>query len=239
MEKELKCLLLDDELPGLTYLKMLCEQIPGVTVVKSFIDPARFIEEFPTLDFDLCILDIEMPQFDGLKVANLLTGKAIIFATAYKEYAAEAFDLSAVDYLRKPVTIDRLKRAIDKARIHIHSQQEPARFFTCNTDKGKALISIDQLAWIGTSQVDSRDKTAHLKDGTSLLLKNISFDSLQLSLPAGTFVRINKQEIINLGIVRFFSHDQITTLLNLPSGKPIALNLSERYREEFLKKVNS
>lgn len=129
MEKELKCLLLDDELPGLTYLKMLCEQIPGLSVVKSFNDPSRFLEEFPSLDFDLCIIDIEMPQFDGLKVANLLQGKAVIFATAYKEYAAEAFDLNAVDYLRKPVSLDRLKRAIDKARIHINAAHEPNRFF--------------------------------------------------------------------------------------------------------------
>lgn len=235
---ELKCLLLDDELPGLTYLKMLCEQISGLSVVKSFNDPSKFLEEFPSLDFDLCIIDIEMPHFDGLKVANLLQGKAVIFATAYKEYAAEAFDLNAVDYLRKPVSLDRLKRAIDKARIQIYSKQEVSRFFTCNTDKGKALISIDELTWIGTSQVDSRDKTAHLRDGTSLLLKNISFASLQNTLPSGSFVRINKQEIINLGIIRYFSHDQVTTLINLKTGKPLILSLSERYREDFLKKVN-
>jgi DNA-binding LytR/AlgR family response regulator len=239
MEKELKCLLLDDELPGLTYLKMLCEQIRGLRVVKSFNDPGRFLAEFPQLDFDLCIIDIEMPQFDGLQVANLLQGKAIIFATAYKEYAAEAFDLNAVDYLRKPVSLDRLKRAIDKARVQIEAQQQDkSRFFSCNTDKGKALIPVDQLTWIGTSSQDSRDKIAHLKDGSSLLLKNVSFDHLQLSLP-GTFVRINKQEMINLNIVRFFSHDQITTVLNLDSGKPLLLNLSERFREEFIAKVKS
>lgn len=239
MEKELKCLLLDDELPGLTYLKMLCEQIPGLEIVKSFIDPVRFLEEFPSLDFDLCIIDIEMPQFNGLQVANLLQGKAVIFATAYKEYAAEAFDLNAVDYIRKPVSIDRLKRAIEKARIQISSQQEPSRFFTCNTEKGKALIPIDQLAWIGTSTGDSRDKVAHFKDGSLLVLKNISFETLQSSLPSGSFVRITKQEILNLSIVRFFSHDQITTVLNQQSGKPVILNLSERYRDEFLRKVNS
>lgn len=237
MEKELKCLLLDDELPGLTYLKMLCEQIPGLLVVKSFIEPSLFLEEFPSLDFDFCIIDIEMPQFNGLQVATLLQGKAVIFATAYKEYAAEAFDLNVVDYIRKPVSIDRLKKAIEKARIQIKSKQEPSPFLTCNTDKGKALIPIEQLAWIGTSTGDSRDKEAHLKDGTKLLLKNISFDILQKSLPVGTFIRINKQEIIHLNVVRFFSHDQITTTLNQSSGKPIILNLSERYREDFLRKV--
>jgi DNA-binding LytR/AlgR family response regulator len=238
MEKELKCLLLDDELPGLTYLKMLCEQIKGLRVVKSFIDPERFLAEFPQLDFDLCIIDIEMPKFDGLQVANLLQGKPVIFATAYKDYAAEAFDLNAVDYLRKPVSLDRLKRAIDKARtLAAVQQQDKSRFFSCNTDKGRARIPVDQLTWIGTSPTESRDKIAHLKDGSALVLKNISFESLLLSLPEA-FVRINKQEMVNLNIVRFFSHDQITTVLNLDSGKPLLLNLSERFREEFLRKVN-
>lgn len=237
MEKEIRCLLLDDELPGLTYLKMLCEQIEGLTIVKSFIDPTRFLEEFSSLEFDLCIIDIEMPQFSGLQVANLLQSKAVIFATAYREYAAEAFDLNAVDYLRKPVTIDRLKRAIDKARIQINSKQEPSKFFICNTDKGKAIIPIEELGWIKTSSGDSRDKVVRLKDGTTVLLKNISFESLQKSLPDGIFVRINKQEILNLGIVRYFSHDQITTILNQESGKPVILSLSERYREDFLRKV--
>lgn len=239
MASKLKCLLLDDEIPGLTYLKMLCEQIPGLIVVKSFNDPTRFLEEYSALDFDLCIIDIEMPHFDGLKVANLLQGKAVIFATAYKEYAAEAFDLNAVDYLRKPVSLERLKRAIDKAQIQINAQNEPSRYFTCNTDHGKAIIPIDELAWIGTSQGDSRDKSAHLKDSSSLLLKNISFETLLRSLPNGSFVRINKQEIINLGIVRFFSHDQITTTLMQEGGKPLIFNLSERFRENFLLHVTS
>lgn len=239
MEKELKCLLLDDELPGLTYLKMMCEQIQGLSVVKSFNDPGKFLEEFPSLDFDLCIIDIEMPQYDGLKVANLLHGKAVIFATAYDNYAAEAFDLNAVDYIRKPVSLERLKRAIGKARIQIDTQKEPNRFISCNTEKGKGLIPFDDLARVGTSLVDSRDKTAYFKDGSTVVLKNISFDTLLELLPKRNFVRITKQEILNLDIVRYFSHDQITTTINLESGRPLILDLSERYREEFLRKLNS
>ncbi len=237
MEKEIRCVLLDDELPGLTYLKMLCEQIPNLFVVMSFNNPERFLEEFPALDFDLCIIDIEMPGFSGLQVANLLPGKAVIFATAYREYAAEAFEVDAVDYVQKPVSIDRLRRAIDKARNRISLQK--SSFITVNTDKGKALIPVEELGWIGTSEVDSRDKIAYLKDGASLLLKNISFESLQNILPSSDFSRINKQEIISLSIVRFYVHDQITSVLKQENGKPMLHNLSERYREEFLAKVKS
>ena len=90
MDKKLKCLLLDDELPGLAYLKMLCEQIPKLEVVKAFNNPQLFLEELSSLEFDLCILEVEMPGMNGLQVANLLKGKPVIFATAYKDYAAEA-----------------------------------------------------------------------------------------------------------------------------------------------------
>ena len=99
MNTRLKCVLLDDEIPGLTYLKMLCEQITELEVVKTYNDPLKFLAEAPLLDFDLCILDIEMPRRDGVQVAQSLHGKMIIFTTAYREYAADAFELDAVDYV--------------------------------------------------------------------------------------------------------------------------------------------
>jgi len=130
-------LLLDDELPGLKYLKMLCEQIPELEVVKAFNSPETFLMELSSLEFDLCILDIEMPGMDGLSIANLLGDKPVIFTTAYKEYAAEAFDLNAIDYIRKPVTRERLQTAVNKALYRIR-QSNPARnFIQINTNKGK------------------------------------------------------------------------------------------------------
>jgi len=107
-------LLLDDELPSLSYLKMLCEQIEQIEVLKAFNSAQRLLQEAPSLDFDFCILDIEMPEINGLQTANLLQGKPVIFATAYKEYAADAFDLNAIDYIRKPIKLERLQQAIQK-----------------------------------------------------------------------------------------------------------------------------
>jgi two-component SAPR family response regulator len=106
---------LDDELPGLTYLRRLCEQIPELEVVKAFDNPLKLIESLKDLEFDLCILDIEMPYKNGLEVAIALQHKPVIFTTAYKEYAADAFDLNAVDYIRKPIDKTRLESAVKKA----------------------------------------------------------------------------------------------------------------------------
>ena len=72
-------MLLDDELPALSYIKVLCEELPDVEVVKAFNDPKKFLEAIPTLDFNVCILDIQMPGFTGLEVAQHLKDKLNIF----------------------------------------------------------------------------------------------------------------------------------------------------------------
>jgi len=232
-------LLLDDELPGLTYLKMLCEQLPDLEVVKAFDNPNIFLKEASNLDFDICILDIEMPEMNGLQIANLLNGKPVIFATAYKDYAAEAFDLNAIDYIRKPIKIDRLKQAVEKAKKHIGSSAKSnyKPYIQLNTSKGKAILFFDKIAHIKTSNKDSRDKIARLFDGEEFLLKNISFSKLLELLPKNDFCRVNRNEILSIKAVQVFSFDEITTNLIREQGKSIKLSLSEKYRNKFLEKV--
>ena len=232
-------MLLDDELPGLTYLKMLCEQLPDLEVVKAFNNPTIFLNEAPNLDFDFCILDIEMPEMNGLQIANLLNGKPIIFATAYKDYAAEAFDLNALDYIRKPIRLERLKQAVEKAKKHIgnSTEQNHRTYIQLNTNKGKAILFFDKIAYIKTSENDSRDKVAMLFDGEDFVLKNITLDKLTELLPSSEFCRINKKEILALKAVQVFSFDEITSNLISGQGKNIKLFLSEHYRKEFLLKV--
>jgi DNA-binding LytR/AlgR family response regulator len=230
-------LLLDDELPGLTYLKMLCEQIPELEVVKAFNRPDVFLAELVDLNFDLCILDIEMPQVNGIQLAELLKGKLIIFTTAHKEYAAEAFDLDAVDFVRKPIELERLQKAVRKANKQLNDTKHSKKFIHLNTDKGKSLIVFDQLCYIKSSGIDSRDKDVLLKDGSRICLKNISFEKLQTILPSNRFCRINKQEIIALDIVQHFSFDQITSSVLAEQNKPQTFYLSEVYRNAFLEKV--
>ena len=237
MNTKLKCLLLDDELPGLTYLKMLCEQISELEVVKAFNSPELLLAESAVLDFDLCILDIEMPHINGIQVANLLRGKPVIFTTAHKEYAAEAFDLDAVDFVRKPIQKERLQKAVQKAINQIIDTQHSKKFIHLNTDKGKSLIFFDQICYIRVSTIDSRDKNVQLKDGAKIRLKNISFEKLQTVLPQNIFCRINKQEIIAIDIVQHFSFDQITSNILNEQNAPLMFYLSEAYRTAFLEKV--
>jgi len=239
LNTKLKCLLLDDELPGLTYLRMLCEQIPGLEVVKAFNDPIKLMQASTDLDFDLCILDIEMPGLNGLEVAQLLKGKPVIFITAYKEFAAEAFDLDAVDYIRKPIQKDRLEKAITKAERLIEKGKAEKQFMQLNTNKGKALIAFDQLLLITSAEKDKRDKLAYLENGHQITLKNISFEQLLAMLPEDNFCRISKKDIIALKAVRFFTHQEITTLV-LPENeeKELVLTIGDNFRKDFMDKVS-
>ncbi|MET0244238.1 MAG: response regulator transcription factor [Flavitalea sp.] len=229
---------MDDELPGLAYLKLLCGQIKGVKIVKAFDKVDSFLAELPKLEFDLCLLDIEMPALNGLQVAELLGGKPVIFVTAYKEYAAEAFDLNAIDYVRKPVKKERLEQAFLKAAERIGDRAAGHKFLQINTDRGKALLYFDQLLYLKTADADSRDKLALLSDGTSLTLKNVPFEKLLPMLPEKEFVRINKQEVIAVRSVRVFSFDEITTSFTGTGEVPQKLTLGEAYRKQFLQLVS-
>jgi len=216
---------------------MLCEQLPELEVVKAFNNPENFLLESPDLDFDFCILDIEMPNINGLEVAQKLEGKPIIFTTAYKEFAAEAFDIDAVDYIRKPIAIERLRQAILKVKQRLSTNKSKSGFIQLNTNKGKAILHFDQLLYVKASEIDSRDKIAYKTDGTELTLKNIPFEKLQQLLPVNRFTRINKKELISLDVIQAFSSNEITTTIVTKSGRKLILVLSEVYRDEFIEKL--
>lgn len=215
---------------------MLCEDIEDIEVVKAFNDPLKLIKEADHLDFDLCILDIEMPGLNGLEVAKSLKGKHIIFTTAYKEFAAEAFDLEAIDYIRKPIQKERLEKAIDKAFLKINSTVSEKKYIQLNTNKGKALLYFNQLIYITSSEIDKRDKLAYLKNGEQYVLKNITYEQLIQQLPKTKFCRINKKDIIHINAINLYSHNEIQTNI-VQKGQKLKLTLSDTYRKEFLQKT--
>jgi len=216
---------------------MLCEQIPEVEIVKTFNNPEKLLTEIPNLDFDLLITDIEMPGIDGLHLASLVQDKMVVFCTAYKEYAADAFTIDAIDYITKPVKLERLQKTIAKAMERFNTATSARRFVQLNTDKGKSLLYFDQIQYITTALGDSRDKTVLLADGTLLNLKNIKFDTLLEELPETDFCRVNKKEIVAVQAIKFFNHNEIVLHSLDKNEKNNTLLLSETYRADFLKKI--
>jgi len=229
----IKCILLDDELPMLGYLQALCREIDDIEIVKSYNKPLKFLAEIDKLNFDMCILDINMPGINGLELAKMLNGKAIIFSTAYKEYAAEAFDLDAVDYVRKPYQLDRLEKAINKARIWLSNKNNLHSIsLELNTNMGKSRINTGDVAYIVVAETDRRDKEIWFKDGGSLIAKNITFDDILAKFPHGQFCKINRKTIIALHAVHNYTTMWVSC--NIADHPPIQLKLSEQCRELFI-----
>ncbi|MDU4696559.1 MAG: response regulator [Paenibacillus sp.] len=114
----LKAVLLDDEKPALTVLGKLLENRNDVQVVGAYTDPSEMLRNVKGLVPDLVFLDIEMPETNGLEMAARLREQheniEVIFVTAYRQYALEAFRVSAVDYLLKPVEPEMLHQTIDR-----------------------------------------------------------------------------------------------------------------------------
>lgn len=231
----IKCVILDDELLAISYLKLLCAEL-NVEVVKAFNNPKVFLQEIHNIDCDLCILDIEMPGMNGLQVAELIKGKHIIFTTAYKEYAAEASDLDVVDYVRKPIKKERLQQAFEKAEKLI-IEKEKNNFFEWNTNLGKTVIFTNEIVYIKTSEIDSRDKDISLKNSSELILKNLSFKHLSELLPQKYFVQINKKEMVNIHHIKVFSSSEIILDRTATDGNPLKLNVSDVFKDQVSEKL--
>lgn len=111
-------IIIDDEEIAVSQLKYLLEQYPDLNVMATFTDPITALEKIHMYQPDLIFLDIKMPEISGLAVAeeimNVLPKTYVIFVTAYDEYALNAFDYNAIDYILKPVSLKRIDRTIQK-----------------------------------------------------------------------------------------------------------------------------
>ncbi len=115
MSIKLKTLIVEDEIMARKSLEKLCQGLEGVELVSSFDNSEEAIEYIKQVEIDLILLDIEMPGMTGLELLQSIPYlPQIVFTTAHKEYAFDAFEYDVVDFLKKPVTQTRLAQAIQK-----------------------------------------------------------------------------------------------------------------------------
>jgi two-component system LytT family response regulator len=118
----LRVLIADDERPARRFLANLLADCPEVEVVGEASNGQEAVDLIERLKPDLALLDLQMPELGGLDAARMVAAgalPAIVFVTAFDEYAVEAFELNAVDYLLKPVELERLQDAVDRARVRV------------------------------------------------------------------------------------------------------------------------
>ena len=112
----LQCLLVDDEPLALDIIESYINKVEGIEIVGKFSNPVKAFELLQKQKVDLIFLDINMPKLNGLELIQSVADRPkIIFTTAYRDYAQDAFELDAVDYLLKPISFSRFLRALGKA----------------------------------------------------------------------------------------------------------------------------
>jgi len=206
----LRTLIVDDEPLAVERMQVICARLEDLTVVGTATDGAAALRLVEALSPDLLLLDMTMPEKDGLTVARELASlgerPAVIFVTAHDRFAVEAFDLEAVDYVLKPVTPERLARAIARA---------VARRGRQGGEKSEWLAEFwvphrSELIRIEAAQVERIDAERdyvrlHVGPASYLLLQTIA--GLEARLDPARFIRIHRSCILRRDCIRGLRHE--------------------------------
>jgi len=209
----LRTLVVDDEPLAVERMQILCARMPGVQVVGAANDGAAALRLIEALDPDLVLLDIAMPGLDGMAVARALEQRprrpAVIFATAFDAHAVAAFEVAAVDYLLKPVSEERLARAIARARQGVErAAADPAAPSPWLTELWVPHRA--EIIRIATADVDlieaERDYMRLHVGGRSWLIHQ-TITELERRLDPASFIRLHRSTIVNRARVAGLRHD--------------------------------
>jgi two-component system LytT family response regulator len=194
----LRLLIVDDEPPARARLRRLLAALPDVQVVGEAEGGLQALALAEALRPDALLLDVQMPELSGLDVAASLAddGPAVVFVTAYDDYALPAFEAAAVDYLLKPVDPARLARALERLRRRRPVAARPAADRLVVSERGQLqVIACRDLLWL---QAADNYVELHTAQRTHLLRRTL--DALLADLGPG-FVRIHRSRAVALAAV--------------------------------------
>jgi two-component system LytT family response regulator len=248
----IRALIVDDEPLARTGVAQLLEPVEEVTVVGEAADGAEAVRQIEEKAPDLVFLDVQMPEMSGLEVVRTVGVDAMpvtIFVTAYDEYAVDAFDAHALDYLLKPIDEDRFEEALDRARARLQEAEadalsrrlegllrryedadgedgaEPLERFTVRARNRIYFVDPDDVQWI-----ESEGDYVALHDGEDTHLVRKTMKELEARLPDDRFLRVHRSYIVNVEYVEELRPlDHGTYRLHMAAGTP--LKTSRGYSE--------
>jgi two-component system, LytTR family, response regulator len=230
---KIRTLVVDDEPLARSSLTVLLRLDPEIEIVSECGSGMEALAEIRSKKPDLVFLDVQMPECDGFDVLELLgrdLPPAVVFVTAYDQYALRAFEAGALDYLLKPFDNARFDRALGRAKERIvHGKDLPRKM------ERLAIKSVGQIWFLKISEIDwieAADYYACLHAGTRTHLLRRSMSELDEELDHAVFCRIHRSTIVNLDRVRGLelNEDGEYEVL-LDNGT--RLRLSRRYRKQL------
>ena len=225
----IRCLIIDDEPFARKIILEYCKYLPQLQVLgecANALEARTALQEQPA---DIIFLDIHMPVMDGFGFLKTLPQPPqVIFTTAYKEYAANAFDVNACDYLIKPFTLERFIVAIDKATKQLETTAGAGNlpapdYFFLKTDGRIHKLFFNEVLYAEANG----NYTKIVTTGQQLMPK-MTFSEYEELLPATVFARIHRSFIINLSKIRVIEGNTVyLDKYQLPIGS--------NYKESLLK----
>ncbi|MCA8829658.1 LytTR family DNA-binding domain-containing protein [Hymenobacter sp. BT728] len=240
-EKPLTCVILEDDLLIRELVVGFVEQVPGLQLAAAFEHPVAAFDYLSQHPVDLLISDIELPGLSGLElVRSLRQPPLVIFITSHAHYAAQTYDLDAVDFLPKPLAFQRFLRAVDKALLMFRARQQwqqpteagppalethPEDFFI------RTELQYVRLRYADVLYVEAmRDFTKlHLVDGT-VHITLVNLKHLEEQLPARHFMRTHRSFLVNADKIDVITGQDVQV-----QKKLVPLSLS--YRDAVTERV--
>jgi len=244
---KIRALIVDDEPPARRKIRAFLQGDPRFEVAGEAGDGLEAVQRIEAEQPDLVFLDIQMPGLTGFEVLEALESARpqVIFTTAYDQYAVQAFEIRALDYLLKPFDRERFRQALERAleeRLHQQSvqsrveglvadwraQRGPLQRILVRDRERLRILATAEIEWI-----EAEEKYVRLHVGKEAFLHRETMNNLEQRLDRNCFLRIHRRQIVNLDFVRELAHwAHGDYVLILADGH--RLPLGRRYRTRFL-----
>jgi DNA-binding LytR/AlgR family response regulator len=227
---KIRALIVDDEPLSQEIIETYLKDLPVIELVKTCNNALEALEALKQYDIQLIFLDINMPMLSGINMVKTLTAPpAIIFTSAYAEYAIDGFDLDAIDYLVKPFSFERFIKAVNKVRDKLgkptHKEQD---FIVIKADKKLYKLDFADISYFNS--VGDYVKV-FTKQG-KVIITNETLRNIEMNLPADLFVRTHKSYIVSIKAIRYMEGNQLMVDNN---SIPIGLT----YKDELINRFSS
>ncbi len=234
----IKTIIVDDEPLALDILEAFIDKMPNLELVARCENAFEANEAINKHSIDLMFLDIQMPQLNGLDfLKSLKNPPEVIFTTAFSDYALEGYELNIVDYLLKPISLDRFMKAVNKATEKVSqtnnktiSDAEEANYFFVKADKKLVKINFDEIIYI-----EGLKDYVIIRQETGRVITLQTMKSLEAKLASHTFRRVHRSYIVNTTKIKALDGNSLEVM---EKGQVKILPIGKNYRDELLKQIN-